>query len=641
MIENFRSIESADIEFDNLTALVGRNGAGKSTTLNALSVFYSLSEQFSEFDYFDCDTTRQITIRVTFRDLTAAEKLEFASYVVNDELSVSKQISIGGVTYRGTRRQIPEFTHIRALPFRQAQTELRALVAAQRYPELRGAPRSQVELVALLDDFEVRNPALTQLIESDTQFLGPTNVGGGKLDKFTRFVRVPAVRDATGETERKGAILQLIDVLVLRSVNARPEVIALNAELEQRFAEIFSRQNLTELDRIAAEVTNLLQRYAPGAALELDFAAIQAPKVPAPQPLARMLEDQFRCPITHAGHGLQRALIFALLERLACMETPVERRTETPPAAEIEVEEEQAQPAPDLILAIEEPELYLHPPRSRFLAKTLAALAAHQEGSRTQVCYTTHSPHFVGLDRFDQIRLARKTGTAGTTTLRTVYSRLCLADAANSLARTVDGNAADFTAASFAAHAAPVMTILMNEGFFGDAIIVVEGISDAAAFTTLQELLNEGWDDKGIVVVPALGKPNIDRPVTVFRGFEIPTYFVFDGDSDAPAADRDRTARVNENLLRLADVPVQEFPPTQVHETWAAFETDLEDQLRAADPEFFVEERARLARTYGIKRIEQTLKNPQSMGAYIHLAFNQQKIPKVLADIVRAVSALV
>ncbi len=57
---------------------------------------------------------------------------------------------------------------------------------------------------------------------------------------------------------------------------------------------------------------------------------------------------------------------------------------------------------PNLVLAIEEPELYQHPSRQRHLASVLLNLA---EGAlpgvakNTQVIYTTHSPLFVGLDR--------------------------------------------------------------------------------------------------------------------------------------------------------------------------------------------------------------------------------------------------
>jgi hypothetical protein len=68
---------------------------------------------------------------------------------------------------------------------------------------------------------------------------------------------------------------------------------------------------------------------------------------------------------------------------------------------------------PGLVLAIEEPELYQHPSRQRHMASVLLELSQGTipgVAKRTQVLYSTHSPLFVGLDRFEQIRLLRKVG---------------------------------------------------------------------------------------------------------------------------------------------------------------------------------------------------------------------------------------
>lgn len=83
--------------------------------------------------------------------------------------------------------------------------------------------------------------------------------------------------------------------------------------------------------------------------------------------------------------------------------------------AEGEASQEKAK-LPDLILAIEEPELYLHPSRSRFLSSVLerlAAIPADPQQARTQAIFATHSPYFIHMSEFDRLRLARKVPTAG------------------------------------------------------------------------------------------------------------------------------------------------------------------------------------------------------------------------------------
>jgi len=50
---------------------------------------------------------------------------------------------------------------------------------------------------------------------------------------------------------------------------------------------------------------------------------------------------------------------------------------------------------PNLILGIEEPELYQHPDRQRYLSKILAKISKHEipgVARQIQVIYSTHSP---------------------------------------------------------------------------------------------------------------------------------------------------------------------------------------------------------------------------------------------------------
>lgn len=52
-VKNFRSIREAPLDCDNLTAIVGRNGAGKSSFLHAIDIFYDIAAPVTEEDFFD------------------------------------------------------------------------------------------------------------------------------------------------------------------------------------------------------------------------------------------------------------------------------------------------------------------------------------------------------------------------------------------------------------------------------------------------------------------------------------------------------------------------------------------------------------------------------------------------------------
>ncbi|PAJ83985.1 hypothetical protein CJO70_30485 [Burkholderia ubonensis] len=63
--------------------------------------------------------------------------------------------------------------------------------------------------------------------------------------------------------------------------------------------------------------TDRLKRYAPGAELLIDFAELKPPTIPLPDAVVTVSEDNFKVPVRYNGHGLQRALILALLEQLS------------------------------------------------------------------------------------------------------------------------------------------------------------------------------------------------------------------------------------------------------------------------------------------------------------------------------------
>lgn len=641
-INNFRSLKSVDISCTDLLAILGRNGAGKSSILYALDVFYNIAAQINEFDYFDKDTKSEINIRVSYSDLRDDEREEFSSYITDGKLIVTKVINSGGARYYSASRQLPEFADIRklgAVPRRQAYSEL---ITSGKYLDLTQKATSAQAVEDAMVSFESLHPELLQVYQKETQFFGPKNIGGGKLDKFTKFVLIPAVRDAASETERRGAILQLIDVLVMRSVNARQDVRELNAEFERRIKEVYSADNLTELRALGSLITKVLKRYAPGAELDLSFGEIIPPKLSLPPAIASLVEDNFKCPINYSGHGLQRALIFALLQQLSLTEQsePQDPKSSTEP----EPEETFESRMPDLILAIEEPELYLHPSRCRYLSSVMFQLSKKPEQviePRTQIIYGTHSPFFVDLQRFDQIKLARKIPVDGTTTLQTKITSYTKEEASKRLAEISQKNPEDFTDVSFVAHASPVMTTIVNEGFFSDLVVIVEGTSEVGAIWALQQIQSKNWDALGISVLPAGGKNNIDRPVVVFRGLDIPTYFIFDGDSSKTGKTRDIAIRTNHLLLRLAGITPLDFPPSGVFETWSVFNDKIEKEFEiAVGKEKFDTIRSEVADCLGYNDSSDVLKNSDGAALFVKHVYKSGSNIAILDDIVDKITNL-
>jgi predicted ATP-dependent endonuclease of OLD family len=187
-----------------------------------------------------------------------------------------------------------------------------------------------------------------------------------------------------------------------------------------------------------------------------------------------------------------------------------------------------------------------------------------------------------------------------------------------------------------------VMNIIVNEGYFADVVVVVEGPSDVGALWKLQEIMNKNWSGLGIAVVPAGGKNNIDRPTVIFQGLSIPTYFIFDADAHLIGKDGENGAKDrNHRYLKLAGVSPEDFPDTQVHETWAVIKKNLEKLLEEElDSKIFQSLQATVASELGYDEAARVNKNIDGITRLIELAYEQgHKIP-TLEKIVEMVTRL-
>lgn len=597
-IKNFRCIKDMEVVLSDLTAFVGRNGSGKSTTLHALRIFYEVKAPISEDDFFNGDTGTPIEITVAYRDLGPEELKEFGSYMDGDFFAVTKKISErdGSIDqrYYASRLQIPIIANLRGAKNKTAQRDgWNELVDNASLPEIGPKSMRGDDPAQLMDAYELEHPELRELVPQEVQFLGPPNIGGGTLDKFTKFVYIPAVRDASDDSaEKRGSPLyQLLDFMVMRRFRGRADVRLLQEEYSGKLRGLYDPSNLTEFSELADDISTTLQLYVPSARFGLKVSEPHLPEIPSPATIAELIEDDYAGSIERKGHGLQRALIFSLLQHMAVAK-PIEAdipETHDNPEAEaiaqvVDNNERDTTTDPALIIAIEEPELYQHPLRARHLSRILLEMSSQSTlgpGGRNQILYTTHSPYFVDLGRFDQLRIVRKVRESHDEPPCTSASCFTLKAASEEIARLAGKPSDSYTAESFRARAHPVMTLTVNEGFFADVVVLVEGNTEAAALVAVAEIVGSDWLSKGIAVIPVEGKTKLDRPAIVFRGLGIPTYIVFDADRKHKGSKKEQQeAGMNRSLLRLGGGDEEDFPATKVSKDFACFEEDFEDYCR-------------------------------------------------------------
>ena len=304
-IKNFRSIFDESLSCDSLTALVGRNGSGKSSFLVALDLFYNPTAQVTPEDFYDEDVSQDIEITVTYSDLSAEARGLFARYIENDTLTALRVFtdpqSVKSGTYHGLRLQNPDFVCIRDA---ESATEVRrrynAVRQADKYaslPTVTSAEAAKREL----DEWETQNPQECRRLREKEQFFGFTQVAQGYLGRYTKFIHVPAVRDALEDaTDKRGsAVTEIMDLVVRSALAKRKDVEAFRQSTQNQYREIMDPNKLHELGDLARDLSKTLQSFVPEAEVLLQWSELSDISVPMPQAEVKLLEDEYE------NHGSQ------------------------------------------------------------------------------------------------------------------------------------------------------------------------------------------------------------------------------------------------------------------------------------------------------------------------------------------------
>ncbi len=545
-IEKFRSFADVTIPFSEYVCLVGPNGAGKSTVLTALNVFFresgNLPTDLSQLDQedFHCkETDEPIRITLTFSDLSDEAKADFADYMRQDQLVVSAVATFDSATRKAQVKQYGQRLAMRAFaPFFEAAdagkkvAELKDIYSnlRQTYADL-PAPGTKDAMVQALRDFEAARPGECELISSEDQFYGFSK-GVSRLAKHIQWVYIPAVKDATSEQveARNSALGKLLARTVRSKTNFDERVKTLRADMQQQYQALLD-ENQNTLDDISTALQTRLSEWAhPDARLRLQWKQDPDKSVRVEEPWAHILagEGNFEGELARFGHGLQRSYLLALLQELAGTD---------------------AEGAPTLILACEEPELYQHPPQARHLASVLHKLSR----GNSQVIVCTHNPLFVSGEGFEDVRMVRKEQGDPCSTV----SDMTFTEIAAAVAGATGEPPTKPAGALAKIHQA--LQPGLNEMFFTRRLVLVEGLEDVAYILAYLNLLDRSDDYRrlGCHIVPANGKSELLQPLVIARHMRIPTYLVFDSDADKPDKNGSKAKheRDNKALLALAGNP--------------------------------------------------------------------------------------
>lgn len=528
-VKNYRSLKDVDIDVDDYAALVGANGSGKSSILYALDWFFNgrpltTSDVCGYKEGVTSDEDCIVEVAVTFSGLTDADRRRLKQYGRGATATFRRTWRKDGKDkVVGNAMQGPGFAQVRAYTkvgdFRPAYAGLRSTHAA--LPDLGSqAQRDEVHAaLAAWEDDSANSHLLESVADDDANHMFGIN-GANVLRECVRLILVPASTDMStqvGEAGKGSALNELIGAFMTEAgARAQAEWLAENetvlATLRSKVKQSVEQSTKAQATRVNSKLATLI----PNAKVSL------TPSIPdwSPKTDASVTTnveiDGVANDLSRQGHGVQRAVMISMLQALVpddestrAEHIAVEGEDEGAAADRLQAELDEL---PALIVCIEEPEIYQHPIRARSFARTLSELSAQ---ARAQVIVATHSPYFVRPEQFSSLR--RFTLTSGTSSVDHTNAITLNAKTGIEVAK-IDKIVDKRVPTEFA------------EGFFADAVALVEGETDRAVIESIAARLNHDLDALGISVLEMSSKDAIRIPYEILSDLGIPVFVFADGD---------------------------------------------------------------------------------------------------------------
>lgn len=593
IVHGLRSIREVSIGFDNVTVLIGGNNAGKSTIFHALKLFFDAAPKIT-LDDFHKREANCIEIIATFDQLTPDEFEEFGTAVDNGRITISRTFSDDrdtNLSYSVLARSYPPFREVRA---EGNKTTLRSSFNALARDLGLPAAASADQALELMQAWEQANPE-----RLDWAFLrgffGAPNVANGKLKKKTNLHFVPAVANVSEETSetKKSPIINLLSDIARQTFQNREEVRRFLEQVQVNFSQLTSPDRFPQLMRVSDILTVGLQKYYAESRLLADWVPDEGLKASFPKPVIRVEDSGFVSGLENVGHGLQRAALFSVVEFLA-----------TGPGDEAEAVFDEAQS--DIILLIEEPEIYQHPHKQKIISDAFKRLCAgfnRQTGIRFQVVFATHSEKFIDISAFHTARVIRRAEVNGRTSHN--VAALSVESCSNYFAGLLGREPLPEAAFLAKLH---IFSREVCEGFFARKVILVEGVTDRAVLEAAYRAHGRDHLLEGIAIVSVDGKTKMDKPFYIFDKLGIPSFAVFDSDINS----NEKRTRANKLLQRIAGIAQPVDFPDGCFDRFCAFGTNLEGYAKEVCGDEWLAAFSEVADEFGLE-IGDICKTPQAI----------------------------
>lgn len=546
-IKNYKALKDVSIPLSQFVCLTGENNAGKSSILQAISLFMSPSKLESHHFH---DPSKEITITITFGGIEEddlvrldEEPRERIREIMKEKtLELTRRFKLGEDHDLGYYTMLPKNKNYRkdvvdaALKGKKKEEIVATVVALipEKENEIPATLATQKDAKALIEKLGAALPAE----DKEMQFKPiPTGAGFSIAPLLPEDIYIPAVKDLKDDINLKqGSSLGKVLGILMGKIEAKlSEEKGLFEKLRAKLTRVQTEgavadTRLQEIKDIEAMIQKFVRESFASVDLELEIPPPELKTVLSTASI--FVNDGTRGPIDFKGDGLRRAVFFSILR------TYVELRVAD---AKAEIEEGAAKPAErGYVLLFEEPELFLHPDAQKILFDALRIFSKDHH-----VVVTTHSPLFLGPGAATFVRLSKQAGATPFTKATPVNLN--------------DLNPKDeFQLICFENN---------NAALFSKRIVLVEGDSEIIVLPHVAATLNAEWscEKHSIAFVQVKGKGSVQRYRRFFKRFDVPTFVVVDLDAVNRDFDKldptEAQKKMRSDLLVLVDKTLPKAQP--------------------------------------------------------------------------------
>ncbi|WP_158598508.1 ATP-dependent nuclease [Notoacmeibacter ruber] len=340
------------------------------------------------------------------------------------------------------------------------------------------------------------------------------------------------------------------------------------SQSKDRLKDLTDPNSVPQLAGIGSNLTSILSGFYSDTEVVASILPIEDMPIQYPSATLSIKHRDIAVDVENVGHGLQRAMLFSIVRFLTGRDLEEEKG------------EEFTSPQSDIIIIIEEPEIYQHPlKQSTFYGafKAITESFNRHTGIRVQIIFTTHSEKFVHMADIAHVRrISKRKCEDGH--FSTDCNSLSLTDFSAGMAGLLQSpNPKSEIAFAAGLH---IFTREVSEGFFADTVLIVEGVSDAEMIRAYFEIRRPDLDLSGLSVISVGGKSKLDKPFFAFDKMGIPAFVLWDNDFSEKGNDRAQTIKRNRRLMRMIGEEEDDFP-SGVFERGAAFRGHIESYLQS------------------------------------------------------------